>query len=281
MPETSLDVAAPPADLRRVPHLGHAFLLLALFLAGLLTSVILILFAIHERLFGIGNLPDAMHSLPYALGTMVVLYLAAFGPGAAVFPTLWRRPLLEGLQWNAAAARRLWWRLILLGIACFLLALGLRARLAFPANTPMAELLKTPSAVWMLFAFSVTLAPLSEEIVFRGFCLPAFATAFDWIAEKAAHRAPVPLLANGHPKWSIPAMLLASIPTSLLFGLVHSSQNGNAWGPFILLCSVSFILCAVRLAARSVAASTLTHAAYNFTLFAVMFVHTRGFRHLH
>ena len=76
-------------------------------------------------------------------------------------------------------------------------------------------------------------------------------------------------------------MILAAIPTSLAFAAVHSSQNANAWGPFVLLCSVSLVLCAVRLASRSVAASTLTHATYNCTLFVVMFFHTHGFQHLH
>jgi hypothetical protein len=145
----------------------------------------------------------------------------------------------------------------------------------------MGELLNTPAAVWTMFVFSVTIAPLCEEIVFRGFFLPAFATAWDWLGEKLT-RCPQPaLLANGHPRWSVPAMIFGAIPTSLLFALVHAGQNADAWGPFILLVSVSLVLCAVRLAARSVAASTLTHASYNFTLFAVMFLHTQGFHNLH
>ena len=286
MSDPALDLAAPstpaPAtDHRRIPHLGHALLLIALFLVGLVTSVVLILVALHFNWFGVANVQDAMRSLPYALGTMVVLYLAAFVPGALVFPVLWRRPLLSGLEWNASAVRRFWWIFMGLGVACFLIALAFQKLLHFPAKTPMGELLSTPAAVWTLWAFAVTLAPLCEEIVFRGFLLPAFATAFDWTAEKLTHRTPPPLLPGGHSQWSLPAMIFAAIPTSLAFAAVHSSQNANAWGPFVLLCSVSLVLCAVRLAARSVAASTLTHATYNCTLFVVMFLHTHGFQHLH
>ncbi len=286
MSDPALDLAAPsavaaPADLRRIPHLGHALLLIALFLVGLVTSVVLILVALHFKWFGVARVQDAMLSLPYALGTMVVLYLAAFVPGALVFPVLWRRPLLSGLEWNASAVRRFWWIFMGLGVACFLIALAFQKLLHFPAKTPMGELLSTPAAVWTLWAFAVTLAPLCEEIVFRGFLLPAFATAWDWIGERLTHSGPPPLLPGGHPQWSLPAMIVAAIPTSLLFAALHSSQNANAWGPFILLCAVSLILCAVRLAARSVAASTLTHATYNCTLFVVMFTHTHGFQHLH
>jgi len=287
MSDAAVDLPAPPAgsapapDLRRIPHLGHAVLLGGLFLVGLFCSVILILVALHFKWFGIASVQDAMHSLAYALGTMVVLYAAMFLPAAAVYPPLWRRPLLAGLQWNASALRRHWWRYPALGVGCFFLALACQKLLHFPAKTPMAELLKTPADIWTMWAFAITLAPLCEEIVFRGFLLPAFATACDWIGEKLSHRPVPPLLPGGHPRWSVAAMILGAIPTSLLFAAIHSSQNANAWGPFILLFSVSLVLCAVRLASRSVAASALTHASYNCTLFVVMFFHTNGFHHLH
>lgn len=275
-------IAAPPTDQRRLPHLGDVLLLGALFLIGLLCSVILTLAWLHFRLFGIGSIPEAMHSIAFALGTMVALYVIAFLPGAALFPLLWRRPLLAGLHWNAAAARRRWWLWMASGIVCFFVALAFQKLLHFPAHTPMEELLSTPAAVWMLWAFSITLAPLCEEIVFRGFLLPAFATAIDWIGESMTGRRPAhPVDADGHPQWSLVAMIFAPIPTSVLFALVHSSQNAWAWGPFILLCAVSLVLCAVRLASRSVAASTLTHATYNCTLFIVLFFHTHAFHHLH
>jgi membrane protease YdiL (CAAX protease family) len=43
--------------------------------------------------------------------------------------------------------------------------------------------------------------------------------------------------------------------------------------------AVSLVLCAVRLVTRSLAASTLVHACYNFLIFSTMFVGTGGFRH--
>jgi membrane protease YdiL (CAAX protease family) len=64
------------------------------------------------------------------------------------------------------------------------------------------------------------------------------------------------------------------------FALMHSAQLGAAWGPLLLLYCVSLALCAARLLTRSLAASTLVHATYNFLLFAVTFVQTDGFRHL-
>ena len=75
-------------------------------------------------------------------------------------------------------------------------------------------------------------------------------------------------------------MVIAAIATSLPFALVHAEQQGHALGPFLLLIAVSLVLCAVRLVTRSLAASVVVHACYNFLLFSLMMVGTAGFRHL-
>ncbi len=89
----------------------------------------------------------------------------------------------------------------------------------------------------------------------------------------------VRLDAAGHPQWSVPAMIVGSLATSLPFALLHVDQQGRSLGPFLLIIVVSLILCAVRLITRSLAASTLVHAAYNFCLFFIMLIGTGGFRH--
>ena len=64
------------------------------------------------------------------------------------------------------------------------------------------------------------------------------------------------------------------------FAAMHADQQGYALGPFLLLVAISLVLCAVRLRTRSVAASVLVHASYNFLLFSLMLLGTGGFRHL-
>ena len=75
-------------------------------------------------------------------------------------------------------------------------------------------------------------------------------------------------------------MMAGSLLTSVPFALMHAEQTGYSLGPFLLLVLVSLVLCAVRLALRSLAASVLVHATYNFLLFSFMFFGTSGFRHL-
>jgi len=74
-------------------------------------------------------------------------------------------------------------------------------------------------------------------------------------------------------------MVIASIVTSLPFALMHGEQTGYSIGPFLQVFAVSLVLCSVRLVTRSVAASTMVHACYNFMLFSTMLVATGGFRH--
>ena len=100
-----------------------------------------------------------------------------------------------------------------------------------PENAPIDDIFRAPGAAWLMFAFGVTIAPFFEEIVFRGFLLPALATAWDWTMRKEYWQArPRPLDADGHPQWSIFAMVIASIATSLPFALMHAEQTGHSLG---------------------------------------------------
>jgi hypothetical protein len=137
-----------------------------------------------------------------------------------------------------------------------------------------------PGAAWLLFAFGVTVAPFFEEMAFRGFLLPALCTAYDWLGERSKGVPRRPLDGNGNPQWSMPAMIVGSILTSLPFALMHGEQTGYSLGPFLLLVFVSLVLCWVRLSMRSLAASTLVHSCYNLMLFSFMLLGTDGFKHL-
>ncbi len=75
-------------------------------------------------------------------------------------------------------------------------------------------------------------------------------------------------------------MVVGSIVTSIPFARMHAAADRLSLGPFLLLVCVSLVLCWVRLCTRSLAASILVHACYNFMLFLFMMFGTGGFRHL-
>ena len=78
----------------------------------------------------------------------------------------------------------------------------------------------------------------------------------------------------------MPAMVVASVASSIPFALMHGDQTAYSLGPFLLLVCVSLVLSWVRLGTRSLAASVLVHSSYNLLLFSLMFLGTGGFRHL-
>jgi len=267
----------PPS---RIPHFGHLMLLGLLALIGLLCVGLLTRSALHFHLFGISNVTQAMTDIHYTLGTMAALYIFTFAASALVFPLFWHKSLFAGLQWRAATAMHLRRRLVSAAVVCFILALINGFLMPGPQDTPIDKIFRAPGAAWLMFFFGITFAPFFEEIIFRGFLLPSLCTAYDWAAERVSGQPSRGSDENGHPLWSLPAMLTGSLLTSIPFALMHAEQTGWAVGPLMLLVCVSLVLCWARLSTRSLAASVLVHACYNFLLFSIMLIGTSGFRHL-
>jgi uncharacterized protein len=264
----------------RIPHLGHLFLLIVLSILGWIAASLLALLALHFHLFGVSTLQQATGDIRYTLGLQVAAYIFGFGACLVVFPMVWHKGFFAGLQWNGATALRLRWPLFAAAGVCFVIALIDEVLLPGPEHAPIEELFKTSTSAWMLFAFGVTFAPFFEEMAFRGFLLPSLCTAWDWTVEKYTGKPAPPLGEHSHPQWSIPAMVAGSILTSIPFALMHAEQTAHAVSVFLLLVCVSLVLCGARLAARSLAASVLVHASYNFLLFSLMLLGTSGFKHL-
>lgn len=271
----------PPRRQVRIPNFGHLafFALLAVF--GMIGASIFTELALHENLFGVGSVHKAITNIHYTLGSEAIFYLITFVASLLLFPLLWRKGFMAGLQWNGGAALRRYKILISAAFACFLLALLSEYLMPGPSNAPIDKIFNAPGAAWLLFAFGVTFAPFFEEMIFRGFILPAFCTGCDWVAEKLRHEDPLPIDENGHPRWSFGAMVFASVATSIPFALLHAPQTGYSLGPFVLLISVSLVLCWARLSSRSLAASVMIHASYNFMLFTLMLIGTGGFTNMH
>lgn len=269
-----------PVPPTRIPHLGHLALFAAFLLFGFLCMTVVILAAVYFHSHSLSNLDSIKTNVRYILGSEAILYLVTLALSFIVFPLVWDKSFLAGIHWRGATALRLFWWLVGIAVGCIMLAVIDDKLMPGPSNAPINDMFRSPGAAWLMFGFGITLAPFFEEISFRGFLLPALATAWDWAIEMSLGKPARPLDENGHPQWSIFAMVAASIATSLPFALMHAQQTGWAPGPFLLLMTVSLILCGVRLKTRSLACSTLVHACYNFILFSTALISSDGFRHL-
>jgi uncharacterized protein len=126
--------------------------------------------------------------------------------------------------------------------------------LPMPKGLPIDTFFRTPAEAWALTLFGITLAPLMEELFFRGFLYPVLVRG------------------TGKP--------VAIFFTALAFALLHGSQLLFSWGPVLVIFLVGIVLTMVRAYKDSVAAGLLIHVAYNGTISGLMFAATDGFRHL-
>jgi uncharacterized protein len=264
----------PPPDLPvRIPHLGHAFLFLAIAGLFLLLTQVISLSLTHTP-------ATAKYAVSPKLlvGSEALTYIATLTLSWFSFPLLWKRSFAEGIQANPDAARRNALRLIPLGLTLSFAVQAISSLATMPKDIPMDDFFRTASDVWLITAFGTLLAPLFEEILFRGFLLPAFAIAYDWLS---LPRTPAALEAwHSTNKLTRPALVFSAVLTSILFAALHGQQTAFAWPVLILLFCVSLVLSYVRLRLRSVMASTLIHVSYNATIFLTAFIATGGYRHL-
>lgn len=286
----------------RVPHLGHVLLFLAI--AGLLlllSQAMLLLPVMH----GAASVAAGLLHPKRVLGAETATYLLALTMSWFVFPLLWHRSFLAGIEWNGRAAVRFATQLIPLGILTGWTVQAISSLISMPKTVPMDNFFRSPSDIWIVTLFGTLLAPLFEEICFRGFLLPAFTIAFDWLGPWLRYSIQFALcrirgeappehffalpearsagLAPGTGNMafrSLPAIILSSVVTSAMFGLLHAQQLGYTWAAVLLLGGVSLLLTLVRIRTRSVACSTLVHGSYNLSVFLVLFVATGGYRHL-
>jgi hypothetical protein len=264
----------PPDPPVRIPHLGHALLFLAI--AGV--------FLLLTQLVSLGIIHAPAAAAKYAVspkllvGSEAVSYLATLIFSWFLFPFLWKRSFAEGIHANPDAARRNALRLIPIGLVLSFAVQAISSLATMPKNIPMDDFFRTRSDVWLVTAFGILLAPLFEEVLFRGFLLPAFAIAYDWLS---LPRTPLAReLWHSNNKLTTPALVFSAVLTSICFTALHGPQTDFAWPVLILLFCVSMVLCYVRLRLRSVVASTLIHASYNATIFLTAFLATDGYRHL-
>ena len=181
----------------------------------------------------------------------MLAYFIVFGFMIAVAKRTGAPSFLAAIRWNWPTS----WPLYLGGGAVLAFALqGLAHVLPMPKELPIDRFFQTPLQAWVLSFFGTTLAPLFEELFFRGFLYPV-------------------LVRRLRPS---PAIIL----TALSFSLIHAPQLAQAWAPVLVVFLVGLVLTITRAVTKSVASGLLIHMAYNGTISVLLFLASDGFRHL-
>ncbi|MDP8989316.1 MAG: CPBP family intramembrane metalloprotease [Acidobacteriota bacterium] len=134
------------------------------------------------------------------------------------------------------------WLLMAAGPLLTILLSVLGVLLRAPSDSSQIEvLIKSRASLAAVMLFGVVLAPIFEEMLFRGFLLP--------------------LLARSLGPW------LGIFLTALLFGLLHGAQNYWAWQPIMLIGVAGIVFGYVRYKTKSTTSAFVMHSAYNATGF--------------
>ncbi len=163
-----------------------------------------------------------------------------------------RARFLQAIRWNWD--RRSTASYFLAGIL-FAFVVEFASRwLPIPKSLPMDKFFSDITGAYLMAVFGITLAPLLEELFFRGMLYP--------------------LIRRGC------GIVVGVLLTAAAFASIHGAQLGYAWGPLLSIFVVGFVFTVVRERTGSVAASFLMHCGYNFALFGSLWVVSDHFRHL-
>jgi uncharacterized protein len=160
-----------------------------------------------------------------------------------MFRVQYERPFWDSLDWKPMRMPAA--QVVFCGVAAAL-AVSLGAGLMHMPNVknPMMELLTDRVSVLVVAAFGVTLGPLCEELLFRGFLQPLLVRTAGVVA----------------------GICLTAVP----FGLLHLQQYGYSWRHALLITIAGVGFGWMRQVTGSTRASTLMHAAYNGLFFVAL-----------
>lgn len=251
--------AAEPAkteiDLLDVLLVGVA-MALSFVIFGTLAATI---FLLTHRSAGLNPkvLEDAMtRNAFFIVPTQFVIYVAIIGFMALLVWVRHKNSLAEAVHWNLPTRRRVWAFALTAGTALALISdMGqLALHRWIPDSLPITEFFKDRPSALLLGAFGIFVAPLMEELLFRGFLYPALAR---WTGATAS-----------------------LIITASAFTLLHGAQLGYSWALLLLIFVVGFTLTVTRIRTDSVATCVIVHMTYNFVLLLQAYIATHGFRQM-
>jgi len=191
----------------------------------------------------------------FAVSTQLVTYLAIVAFMAFLVWTRHRMSLSRAIQWNVPG-RRLAVNALMIGAALAMVSdIG---EIVFhrwiPDSLPITEYFKDRPSALLLASFAILVAPLIEELLFRGFLYPALA------------------------RWTGP--FISIVVTASAFAMLHGAQLGYSWAPMLLIFIVGVTLTVTRVVTRSVATGVIVHMTYNFVLLLQTYIVTHGFRQM-
>ncbi len=245
-PEYRLECAPPPPE--RYPFWGYADLLL---FAGLAVPCMLLGWAVVRAVFAIFRYHSRL-SVAELLPQQLLGYGLLFGALALIFRMQYDRPFWKSLAWCRTRMPFLWTVIFGFSTAIAVAMLGALIRTPTTSNQ-MTQLMEDRVSMILMAAFGTTVAPLSEELIFRGFLQPLLVRSLGAVA----------------------GIAIAALP----FGLLHYHEYGNSWRHAVLIALAGASFGVMRHVTGSTRAAAIMHAAYNTMIFIAVLGQGRLIHH--
>ena len=228
---------SPPPE--RDPFWSYGDLLI---FAGLTLPCLLLGLGAVKTVFWVFQLHPAVRTWEL-LAAQFVFYALLSGVLVALFRVQYDRPFWRSLGWVTP-------RLPLVsvvtggvGLALAIMLLGVLIRTPH-IESPLTELLKDPTSLVLVAIFGSIVAPVCEELLFRGFLQPLLVRSLGAVA--------------------------GIVATALPFGLLHFQEYGNSWRHVLLISLSGVAFGWMRQATGSTKAAAGMHAAYNGFQFVLL-----------
>jgi membrane protease YdiL (CAAX protease family) len=233
--------AAPPAcEPERYPFWDYSDLLL---FAGLVIPCMLAGWALVKAAFAIFHVHTTLRAVEL-LPEQLLGYGLLFGGFGLALRLQYDRPFWKSLGWTPVRLPPLW--IVICGAATSLAVAFLGSLIHTPTtDNPMMELLQDRTSAILMAVFGIAIAPLCEELAFRGVLQPLLVRSLG----------------------AAPGIVAAAIS----FGLLHYPEFGNSWRHAVLIALAGATFGWMRHATGSVKASTIMHASYNALIFVTVF----------
>jgi membrane protease YdiL (CAAX protease family) len=181
--------------------------------------------------------------------TQAVWYFLAFGALAVLFRIRYLEPFWHSLGWRSVSITGALGAVLagpLLTVALGILGVALRAPEIGP---PFEQMLGSSARIVLIGVLAVILAPVCEELAFRGFLMPLMIRSLG--------------AAGG------------ILFTGVIFGSIHGYEYQWSWQYMLLISLVGCVFGWAKYKTRSTAVAAIMHSAFNLTQFALYLWRTR------
>lgn len=231
-PVPPADAAAPPLAPSPEPFWGYTDL--ALFAGLLFASIAVIVVAVG--VLALYRPALKTDQTPLLLPTQFALYAFVYLSFYIVFRSRYGRPVMVSLGWRRSKFNL--WIAAIGGMVLAFAVSGLATLLHTPkVDSPIDKLVSSPILLAVFGVMAVTIAPVFEELLFRGFIQPLLVRTFGLIA--------------------------GIVLTAILFGSLHAPEYSFAWQYVVAVALVGVVLGWIRARANSIIPSTIMHGCYN------------------